>query len=504
MSRNKNHDTPIPTADVGIDTAGEKEHAGAPAIAPSTLVDPFLPAVNGKPHVRSVSAENVAYQEQYNHAIVMSSAELGAAIKVPTKRIAKHIGQAIAHEEKAKIARDQAQAEFCQNIGFYYEVKQRLLNPGYRTDVDGGKDRTPDQNQKDFGAPDWATFAQNCKAYSLQHADRLLKQFAKSNGLLTDDGENIDDPDPEQENVEPVGSGRRRTSDITAQKRYEHVATAAMSIASRNPEGEVEKQIIAASEYIPAPATLLQPDIYSEVLSFITKMTTAAPSENDKADAKRLLGKLLLFRPVPDPAKILADATAEERRKRDRRLTKKNGRPLESTVFNPPTSQTAEHVQRLELKPDARAGSIQAVSSSSAEPGPESAVTVPASEGTKVGTSTMPVVVTSLAAAAGSVDSRSTGTNIAPRRVLNLLLAEELADEDSTDVLADSTENTLRPPANMVWTQLVPGKKYETRHAPLGGHGIYEPRSTVILQWFAKEDDARDAIDLVTAIAVGA
>jgi len=54
------------------------------------------------------------------------------------------------------------------------------------------------------------------------------------------------------------------------------------------------------------------------------------------------------------------------------------------------------------------------------------------------------------------------------------------------------------------WTQLVPGKKYQVRPAPSGGYGIYEPRSTVLLQLFTEEDDARDAIGRVSAMAVGA
>jgi hypothetical protein len=51
---------------------------------------------------------------------------------------------------------------------------------------------------------------------------------------------------------------------------------------------------------------------------------------------------------------------------------------------------------------------------------------------------------------------------------------------------------------------MVPGKKYQVRPAPSGGYGIYEPRSTVLLQLFAEEDGARDAIDQVSAMAIGA
>jgi hypothetical protein len=310
-----------------------------------------------KTKTHSMSTKKVSAQEQqYKEAIAMSSAELGAAIMAPTDRITKHIGSALAHEEIAKNERVEALREFNENIAYYYEVKQRLLNPGYRTDRDGGKDRTPDDNQRNFGAPDWATFNEQCAAYSLQHADRLLKQFAKANGLLTDDGENIDDP--EDGEVGPAGSGRRNTKDVTAQRRYEHIASAAVEIASRNPEGEVEKQILAAAAHEPAPLMPVPPDVYTEVLGFVTRISSSATDAEVKADAKRLVGKLLLHKPAPDPTKILADTTPEEKRKRNKRLAKKNGQPLGSMAYNPPTSQTSEHVQGLAMTPNAGAETI--------------------------------------------------------------------------------------------------------------------------------------------------
>jgi hypothetical protein len=430
-------------------------------------------------HARSATAKTVEYQEQYKHAIAMSSAELGAAIKEPTMRIAKHYGQAIALEEKAKTAYEQAQTEFKENIGYYYEAKQRLLNPGYRTDVDDGKDRTPDENQKNFGAPDWATFNAQCNAYSLQHADRLLKQYAKFNGLLTDDGENIDGPETEE--VEPARPSRRSTNDITAQKRYEHVATAAMSIASSNPEGEVEKQILAAAEYIPAPVTPLQPDIYTEVLSFVTTIAKLAPNESVKAEAKKLLGKLLLFRPKPDPARILADATAEEKRKRDRRLTKKNGRPL----------GTSEHVQRLELSPRADPEVVKANVNSGPKHGPESPATVPSTEVPRTRRrlnlgDDHAVTVPDHTQGPGAVKENPPLPN-----EHSTLPAENLVEDNSSVVLQGSAAQH----GETTCTQLVPGKKYQVRPAPSGGFGIYEGRSPVLMQLFAEEDDARDAID---------
>jgi hypothetical protein len=296
---------------------------------------------------QSITKKKMSPQEQqYLKAIGMSSAELGAVIKAPTERIAQHVGDALAHDLAAKKDRDEAQIEFQQNIAFYYEAKQRLLNPGYRTDVDGGKNRTPDENEKNFGAPDWASFANKCGAYSLQHADRLLKAFAKANGLLTDEGENIDDPEPKE--GEGAGQSRgRRAEDPTAQKRYEFIATAAMEIANRNPEGEVEKQILAAAEYDPAPLMPVSPNLFAEILSFITQISTTAADKGVRAEAKQLVNKMRLHKPAADPAKVPAEAAKEEKRKRDNRLAKKNGRPLGSAACSPPTDGTPEHVQKF-------------------------------------------------------------------------------------------------------------------------------------------------------------
>jgi len=295
-----------------------------------------------EPQSITVTNNNMSPAEkQYLKAIAMSDADLGAVIKNPTERITKHVGEALFHEEKARKFRREAQKEFDENIAYYYEAKQRLLNPGYRTDVSEGKGRTPEENEKNFGAPNWAAFNERCQAYSLQHADRKLKAFAKAQGLLTDDGDNIDDVETEdterEDRPEP-----RRTEDPTAQKRYEHIATAAMSLASENPEDEVSKQILAAAEHQPAPLMPVPPDVYTEVLSFITKIASSVTDEKIKAEAKGLLGKMLLHRPVPDAAKVLDAAQKEENRKRGGRLARKNGGALGSATYNPPTNATPQ------------------------------------------------------------------------------------------------------------------------------------------------------------------
>jgi len=287
-----------------------------------------------------------AEHKQYLTAIGMGDDQLGAAIKKPTERINKRVGNAVALETKAKEQRSIAQKDFNDNLAFYYEAKQRLLNPKYRPDLNTGKERTEDDNLRNFGAKDWQQFNAQCMAYSLQHANEKLKQFAKSEGLLTDDGGNIDDPEPTGE--EPEKPEPRRTEDLTAQKRYEHIATSAMSIANANPADEVAKQILAAAEYVPPPLMPILPDLFTEVLRFLTNITKLASSNVDakvKAEAKRLLGKLLIHRPRPDPAQILDAAQQEEQRKRDKRLASKNGGALGSASYNPPTSGTAENVE---------------------------------------------------------------------------------------------------------------------------------------------------------------
>ncbi len=97
----------------------------------------------------------------------MSDAELGALLKAPTERITVHVGSAVAYEEQAKMARREAQGEFEQNLPYYFEAKNRLLNPGYRTDLGGGKNRTAEDNVRNFGAPDWQTFVARCGAFIL-------------------------------------------------------------------------------------------------------------------------------------------------------------------------------------------------------------------------------------------------------------------------------------------------------------------------------------------------
>jgi len=93
----------------------------------------------------------------------------------------------------------------------------------------------------------------------------------------------------------------------------------------------------------------LPPDVYTEVLNFVTRVSSSTTADEGlKEEARRLRGKMLLHRPPPDRAKIMAEAqsTIEERRKRDQRLAEKNGGALGSEGYKPPTSATGGHVQQ--------------------------------------------------------------------------------------------------------------------------------------------------------------
>jgi len=350
MSHKSKKAAPEATSEESV-TTKSAESQEQPTTTPDGSTVGDVPAVRGAEELTTeaqsitVTKKNMSpEEEQFHKAIAMSDKDLGIAIKKPTQRITKQVGDALAHEEEAKKLRRDAQQEFECNIAYYYEAKQRLRNPGYRSDVNGGNERMPEDNEKNFGAPNWEAFNERCRAYSLQHADRKLKAFAKAQGLLTDDGDNIDDVETEdterEDRPEP-----RRTEDPTAQKRYEHIATAAMSLASENPEDEVSKQILAAAEHQPAPLMPVPPDVYTEVLSFITKIASSVNDEKIKAEAKGLLGKMLLHRPVPDPVMVLDAAQHEEQRKRGKRLARKNGGALGSAAYNPPTNGTAEHAE---------------------------------------------------------------------------------------------------------------------------------------------------------------
>jgi hypothetical protein len=118
--------------------------------------------------------------------------------------------------------------------------------------------------------------------------------------------------------------------------------------------------------------------------------------------------------------------------------------------------------------------------------------------------SSLPSADAALAASAGDHGMEDPRENPVLSNAVSPSPAESLSEDNLPAHSEGPVTLGFMPHGEATWTQLVPGKKYQIRPAPSGGYGIYEPRSTVILQWYVGEDDARDAIDRVTAIAVGA
>ncbi len=113
--------------------------------------------------------------------------------------------------------------------------------------------------------------------------------------------------------------------------------------------------------------------------------------------------------------------------------------------------------------------------------------------------SSAPSAVAALAASAGAHGMEDARENPIMSNAVRPSLGESLAEDDLLAHSAGPVTLGFLPHGEATWTQLVPGKKYQVRPAPSGGYGIYEPRSTLLLQLFAEEDAARDAIDHVSA-----
>jgi hypothetical protein len=116
--------------------------------------------------------------------------------------------------------------------------------------------------------------------------------------------------------------------------------------------------------------------------------------------------------------------------------------------------------------------------------------------------SSAPSAVAALAASAGAHGMEDARENPVLSNAVSPSPAESLAEDNLPAHLAGPVMLGFLPHGEATWTQLLPGKKYQVRPAPSGGYGIYEARSTVLMHWYAEEDDdARGAIDSVIATA---
>jgi predicted small secreted protein len=115
--------------------------------------------------------------------------------------------------------------------------------------------------------------------------------------------------------------------------------------------------------------------------------------------------------------------------------------------------------------------------------------------------SSAPSAVAALAASAGAHGMEDARENPVLSNAVSPSPVESLAEDNLPAYLAGAVTLGFLPHGEATWTQLLPGKKYQVRPTPSGGYGIYEARSTVLMQWYAEEDDARGAIDSVIATA---
>jgi hypothetical protein len=115
-----------------------------------------------------------------------------------------------------------------------------------------------------------------------------------------------------------------------------------------------------------------------------------------------------------------------------------------------------------------------------------------------------PSAVAAPAASPGAHGMEDARQNLVVSNAISPSPAESLTEDNLPAHSAGPVTLGFLPHGEAMRKQLVPSKKYQVRQAPSGGYGIYEARSTVLMQWYAEEDDARNAIDLVMTIAAGA
>jgi len=115
--------------------------------------------------------------------------------------------------------------------------------------------------------------------------------------------------------------------------------------------------------------------------------------------------------------------------------------------------------------------------------------------------SSAPSAVATLAGSVGAYGTEDAGENRVVSNAISPSPDESLAKNNLPADSAGPVTPGFLPHGEAMRTQLVPGKKYQVRPAPSGGYGIYEAHSTVLIQSYAEEDDARSAIDSVIVTA---
>jgi hypothetical protein len=77
---------------------------------------------------------------------------------------------------------------FRQHIGLFWTIHECIVSPGFRSDLNGGKERTADYNFKMWGASTWQEFVERYSPYGLDATDKHVKEFGSEYGRLLTDG----------------------------------------------------------------------------------------------------------------------------------------------------------------------------------------------------------------------------------------------------------------------------------------------------------------------------
>jgi hypothetical protein len=77
---------------------------------------------------------------------------------------------------------------FHENIGLFWTIHECIVSPGFRSDLNGGKERTADYNFKMWGASTWQEFVERHSPYGLDATDNYVKEFGDECGTLLKDG----------------------------------------------------------------------------------------------------------------------------------------------------------------------------------------------------------------------------------------------------------------------------------------------------------------------------
>lgn len=83
---------------------------------------------------------------------------------------------------------------FRANVGLFWTIKECIVSPGFRSDLNGGKERTADYNFKMWGAYTWQELVERYSPYGLDATDNYVKKFGEEVGALKEGTTGVTEP----------------------------------------------------------------------------------------------------------------------------------------------------------------------------------------------------------------------------------------------------------------------------------------------------------------------